>query len=80
VVSKRERVEKTFRAFALFGSFGFMMAASILLAYFIGSYIDSKLGTEPWFLLLLLILFIIGTFAEFFRTVSRYSKGKKNDG
>lgn len=77
---KRESLEKSFRSFALFGSFGFMMAASILVGYFIGSYLDNKLGTTPWFLLVCLLLSVIGAFIEFFKTVSRYNKGSKNAG
>jgi ATP synthase protein I len=77
---KRESLEKSYRSFALFGSFGFMMAASILVGYFVGSYIDEWLGTEPWFLLVCLLLAVIGSFVEFFKTVSRFSKGSKNAG
>jgi F0F1-type ATP synthase assembly protein I len=77
---KRESLEKSFRSFALFGSFGFMMAASILVGYFIGSYLDNKLGTAPWFLLVCLLLSVIGAFIEFFKTVSRYNKRAKNAG
>ncbi|MCX5895239.1 MAG: AtpZ/AtpI family protein [Proteobacteria bacterium] len=77
---KRESLEKSFRSFALFGSFGFMMAASILVGYFVGSYIDSKLGTGPWFLLVCLLLSVIGAFIEFFKTVGRFTKRSKNAG
>ena len=77
---KRESLEKAFRSFTLFGSFGFMMAASILVGYFLGSYIDNKLGTGPWGLLVCLLLSVIGAFAEFFKTVSRFTKRSKNAG
>jgi F0F1-type ATP synthase assembly protein I len=77
---KRESLEKSFRSFALLGSFGFTMAASILIGYFVGSYIDRKLGTEPWLLLTTLLLCVIGGFVEFFKTVGRFSKRSKNGG
>jgi len=77
---KRESLEKAFRSFALFGSFGFMMAASILMGYLAGSYIDNKLGTGPWGLLVCLLLSVIGAFAEFFKTVRQFNKRSKNDG
>jgi ATP synthase protein I len=77
---KRESLEKSFRSFALFGSFGIMMAASILVGYFIGSYLDQKLETAPWGLLVCLLLGVFGVFIEFFKTVSRYNKRSKNAG
>jgi F0F1-type ATP synthase assembly protein I len=77
---KRESLEKSFRSFALLGSFGFTMAASILIGYFMGSYIDRRLGTEPWVLLITLLLCVIGGFMEFFKTVGRLSKRSKNGG
>jgi ATP synthase protein I len=77
---KRESLEKAFRSFTLFGSFGFMMAASILVGYLLGSYIDNKLGTGPWGLLVCLLLSVIGAFAEFFKTVREFTKRSKNAG
>ena len=78
---KKEGLRKAYRAFALFGSFGFTMAASVLVGYFLGNYLDKKLGTEPWLMIAFLFLAIIGAFIEFFRTFQRFmtdeSKEKK---
>lgn len=69
----------------MFGSFGFIMAASILVGYFIGSFLDRHLGTEPWFLIIFLFLAIIGAFIEFFKTFQRFTalnskdKGRKRE-
>lgn len=49
------------------GSFGLMMGAAIFLGYFLGSSIDRRLGTYPWFMLLFLVLFMIGSFVKFFQ-------------
>lgn len=82
---KREGLKKAYRAFAMFGSFGFIMGASILVGLFIGSYLDKRLGTEPWFLIIFLFLAIIGAFVEFFTTFQRFTasnskdKGKRED-
>ncbi|MFQ6079144.1 MAG: AtpZ/AtpI family protein [Thermodesulfobacteriota bacterium] len=82
---KREGLTKAYRAFAMFGSFGFIMAASILVGYFIGSYLDKQFDTEPWFLIIFLFLAIIGAFIELFKTFQRFmainakDKGKKED-
>jgi F0F1-type ATP synthase assembly protein I len=56
------------------------MAASILVGYFIGNYLDKLLGSAPWCLLVCLLLSVIGAFIEFFKTVSRYNKRSKNAG
>jgi len=56
----------------MFGSFGFIMAASILVGYFLGSFLDKKLGTEPWLLIIFLFLAIAGGFIEFFKTFQRF--------
>ena len=69
----------------MFGSFGFIMAASVLVGYFIGNYLDKKLGTEPWLLIIFLFLGIIGAFVEFFKMFQRFmasnskDKGKRED-
>jgi len=50
---------------------GIVLVACIVLGYFLGRYLDGKLGTEPW---LAAGGFILGTaagFLELFRTVSR---------
>lgn len=67
--------KKVYRAFATAGSFGFVMAAFILVGYYVGSYLDKRLGTYPWFLLLFLLLGIVGGFLEYLKTL----KGMNSD-
>jgi ATP synthase protein I len=82
----RDSLRKAYQAFAMFGSFGFIMAASILVGYFLGSFLDKKLGTEPWLLIVFLFLAIAGAFIEFFKTFQRFTalnskdkRGKRED-
>jgi ATP synthase protein I len=83
---RRDSLRKAYQAFALFGSFGFIMAASILIGFFLGSFLDKKLGTEPWLLIIFLFLAIAGGFIELFRTFQRFTaldskdKGRKREG
>ena len=56
------------------------MAAAIFMGYYSGSYIDRKLGTEPWFMLLMLMLFIIGAFIKFVQSIKEVSDKKKDNG
>ncbi len=74
---KKNSLVGSLGALSKVGSFGFIMAAAIFMGYYIGSYLDRKLDTEPWFLLLFLILSIIGAFIKFVQSVKEVS-GKKN--
>ena len=56
---------KTLRAVSLVRSFGLTMGAAILLGFYVGSYLDGKLGTDPWFMVLFVILCIVGAFIKF---------------
>lgn len=76
---KKNSLVGSLGALSKVGSFGFIMAAAIFMGYYIGSYLDRKLDTEPWFLLLFLILSIIGAFIKFVQSVKEVS-GKKNKG
>ncbi len=67
--------KKAYRAFATAGSFGFVMVAFILIGYYVGSYLDKRLGTDPWFLLFFLLLGIVGGFLEYLKIL----KGMNSD-
>lgn len=76
---RRDSLRKAYQAFAMFGSFGFIMAASILVGYFLGSFLDKKLGTEPWLLIIFLFLAIAGAFIEFFKAFQRFTALNSKD-
>ncbi|MBN2106317.1 MAG: AtpZ/AtpI family protein [Deltaproteobacteria bacterium] len=64
------------------GSFGLTMGACILMGYYLGKYIDGKLGTAPWFMVVLVLLFMVGAFIKFVqetKAVSDKQAGKKGD-
>jgi F0F1-type ATP synthase assembly protein I len=63
---------ETYRIIGLIGSFGFTTAGAIAGGYFLGSYIDRKLDTSPWFLMSLIILGIVASFIEFFKLVKKF--------
>jgi len=48
-------------------SFGFTMAAAIVVAYFLGTWLDRKFGTEPWCLIGFLLWFISAAFVKLFQ-------------
>jgi len=61
------------------GSFGFTSAGAIAGGYFIGSYIDKKYDTSPWFMMLLIFWGIIGSFIKFFQIIKKLSDEEKNN-
>ena len=73
--------DETYRILGLVGSFGFTTAGAIAGGYFLGSYIDKKLSTSPWFMLCFIILGIVGSFIEFFKVIKKLSGNneKNND-
>ena len=74
---KKKGIVKSLRAVMFIGSFGLMMGASILIGYYLGSYIDRKLGTSPWFMLVFLILFIVGAFVKFIQSIKEINDNDK---
>jgi ATP synthase protein I len=58
---------------------GLQFAAAIVLFLFAGKWVDSKLGTEPWFLLLGVLVGLVGGFVSLYRQLStpQARKGKE---
>ncbi len=53
---------------------GTMLVACIVGGYFLGSFLDRKLGTSPWLVVTGVFLGTAAGFVELFRTVSRNLK------
>ena len=58
------------------GRFGLTIGACIMLGYYLGSYIDRKLDTEPWFMIVLVLLFMVGAFIKFLQETKAASDNK----
>ena len=74
---KKNDLSNALKAISHLGSFGLTMGAGILLGYWLGSYIDSKLGTSPWCMLVLVLLFMLGAFIKFLQE-TRAAGNKKS--
>lgn len=62
------------------GSLGFLMAAAILIGYYVGDFLDNYFGTSPIFLILFLVLGIIGGFMEYLNILKRtLNKNKQHE-
>jgi ATP synthase protein I len=55
-------------------SFGFTMAAAIIIAYFLGTWLDRKFGTEPWCLIGFLLWFIGAAFVKLFQVTKTFNR------
>lgn len=55
-------------------SVGLVLVACIVIGYFLGTYLDGKLGTTPWLTVIGVILGTGAGFVGLFRTVSRSLK------
>ena len=69
--------DEVYRILGLVGSFGFTTAGAMAGGYFLGSYVDRKLNTAPWFMLSFVMLGIIGSFIEFFKLIKKLSGENK---
>ena len=49
-----------------------------LVGWFLGSWLDRKLGTEPWFLIILLVLGIVASVKETVRMIKDISRDDNN--
>jgi len=73
---KKERPRSTLGQIGSYLSIGLELAVFLLVFIFLGRYLDSRLGTEPW---LLLTGAAVGFFAGFYnliKTLSRLSESE----
>ncbi|MEG1311698.1 MAG: AtpZ/AtpI family protein [Clostridium sp.] len=75
-MSKRNMYMEIATMLSLLTQVGLMILIPILGCTFIGKFIDSKLNTNPIFLLIFIILGIGGAFMSVYKTLSTYTKRK----
>jgi F0F1-type ATP synthase assembly protein I len=63
--------------FGPFLTLGLQLAIAVVVFFFLGRWVDGRLGTAPWCMLAGLALGIIGGFVQFFRTA--IALGEKED-
>ena len=61
------RTPKTFNKYLRLSTVGLELGFAVLLGLFIGQYLDGVLGTEPWLLLLFLLLGAAAGFRRLYR-------------
>lgn len=68
------RTPKTFNKYLRLSTVGLELGFSVILGLFIGQYLDSLLGTEPWLLLLFLLLGAAAGFRRLYRLLKEVAE------
>lgn len=68
---KPQKNHEILRALAYLSNIGFTMAAAVIVAVFIGRFLDRRLGTDPWFLLIFSLLGVVTALKALFN-ISKY--------
>ena len=71
MIFRSKDTKETFGALGMVGGFGFMMGGSVLVCYFIGSYLDKRFETSPWLLVVFLIMGVTAGFMEFYKLLKK---------
>jgi ATP synthase protein I len=61
----------------LFGS-GIQLAASVVIMFFLGKWLDEKFSTKPWLMLVGVIFGLSAGFYNFIKIVNKIEKDKTN--
>lgn len=69
-----KRGSNDLRQLGLLGTIPILLAVGPLVGFFIGRWLDSKLGTEPYFLILFLIFGFIASGREIYKLVKKAEK------
>jgi len=75
----RENQGRWLRRAGLASSVGLVLVVSTLIGYAFGSWLDRRLGTEPWLMLLFTLMGIAAGFIEMFRIVSQILREEEED-
>lgn len=68
--------QKWARQIGLFLTIPFLLAASPIIGWLIGNWLDKKLDTKPYLMYLFLILGFIAGFRELYRIMKGFGDGK----
>jgi len=82
VANGKNGLSRALKAFALASTISVQFAASILLGWWLGRFLDRKLNTEPWLMLAGLIAGIVAGMIGVYRTVAHIfdSSSRTKDG
>jgi ATP synthase protein I len=72
---KEKQSEKfDWRKIAILSSLGLMLPSSIAVGLFLGYFLDKLFNTQPWFLIIFLLLGVVSGLISLFRGIIKYSE------
>ena len=75
----RENRRKFIRSAGLASSVGLVLVISTVIGYAFGNWLDKKLGTAPWLMLVFALIGIVAGFFEMFRIIDQISNEEDGD-
>ena len=72
---KDEETRKRIKMIGIYMTIPFVLAVPPIISWAIGSWLDNKLGTSPFLVILFLILGFIAGGREFYRIIKKYGEG-----
>ena len=75
----RENRRKFIRSAGLASSVGLVLVISTVIGYAFGNWLDKKLGTAPWLMLVFTLIGIAAGFFEMFRIIDQISNEENGD-
>jgi ATP synthase protein I len=70
---------RLFRQIASYSTLGLEMGLSVAVGAGIGYYLDKWLKTEPWFLIIFLVVGVIAGFRSLYRALKRLQQEDRED-
>ncbi|MCX6828742.1 MAG: AtpZ/AtpI family protein [candidate division Zixibacteria bacterium] len=77
--SNKKKGRSEIRQLGLLGTIPILLAVGPLVGFFIGRWLDEKLGTEPFLLVLFLIFGFIASGREIYRLLKRAEDEEKKE-
>ena len=72
LAAKKKKEQNEFlRAVSFFSQIGITMAGCVFIGVFLGRFLDNRLGTSPWLLLVFSLLGVVAAFKALFDLSSR---------
>lgn len=76
---KHESQLSALKSVAPFLTLGIQLALSIAVFFFIGRWVDEKLGTAPWLMLVGVVIGCVGSIIKFIQTVTKIAQEQEQE-
>lgn len=71
---------RRYNRYLRYSTVGLEMGLSVLIGLFVGQWLDKRLGTEPWLLLVFLLFGMVAGFRSIFRLARQRQHDDEDDG